>query len=604
MGFNESLSSEAAKKYKNNINRAIEYVLSNSTEVEEQKVHQNIANIDKNCLGAVSNCDYLEDLSIVVHNYMKDNFDLNKVQIDSVLNDFLHLISKHSDEFELIYAKLNSALCTVVDCQAFWRNHRNRNISAQNKELPSVSYDTNDNKIHCHYLHCYDIGYRLTDREKNTVSNRKHTNELIKLISDKHKIYSQIHDKLGRVSHSKFVTVIEDKHNDEDQKMNQCQLHENNNLDMYNFGIQFHYGPGLGGKIKYVTGKGYTQIVPSYEGKYLHGKGYVTNKYKSFKEELILKESNVILPEQFINELGKAKKYFASYYCQKILISKIQHDNRSKAPLCAVNVEIGIEDGEIQRFYHGIGEKLLFPLQQQNPIEIPLSTSSQMEVAVNFASHKGLMVEFGQQNVGCNCYFASAWCSDYGNESEHIFIQNGSGLIFRNIVDVITGCEFGNILGAMNLLNNLQYLPEKYTETKAEIAIKLIKHEINTEEWTDLHIYAQTLFHQYCVSVDYIIIDWEKFSMKYTKIYELFRSTKFDGINISLLNTLYPMLGSISTMNMQIHPLILYDIFNHLKSSKQSKINEIRMWLPKTSGLYFNGIKIDDVVTMYKAQFI
>ena len=54
-----------------------------------------------------------------------------------------------------------------------------------------------------------------------------------------------------------------------------------------------------------------------------------------------------------------------------------------------------IKAGVIKSFYHGISEKLLFQKIGYVKINSPLSTSSSIVVAANFASDNGLIIEFG-----------------------------------------------------------------------------------------------------------------------------------------------------------------------------------------------------------------
>eukprot|EP01084_Bolivina_argentea_P307021 530609_1 len=86
-------------------------------------------------------------------------------------------------------------------------------------------------------------------------------------------------------------------------------------------------------------------------------------------------------------------------------------------------------DSDIQSVYHGIGETLLFPqitgeLGIGMKIYCPLSTSSSLLVATNFTNNNGgLIIEFGHASCAAK-YFPVSWLSDYGNESELLFIQN------------------------------------------------------------------------------------------------------------------------------------------------------------------------------------
>ena len=85
---------------------------------------------------------------------------------------------------------------------------------------------------------------------------------------------------------------------------------------------------------------------------------------------------------------------------------------------------------DVETFYHGIGEKLLFPnvinercYKQAVTIHSPLSTSTSFLVAQNFTNNgQGLVVTFTGKAKSVANYFPVAWISDYPNEKECFFI--------------------------------------------------------------------------------------------------------------------------------------------------------------------------------------
>eukprot|EP01084_Bolivina_argentea_P092826 166975_1 len=410
----------------------------------------------RECNGSVSGCEYLKDLLIVMNEYMK-NLPLEKIDTDDVINIHIHLINEHDDngDFEFIHDKMNAENCNLFHCDIFMRNHRNQNKTIlpdlfHSNDVEMIAHQQILDKIHSHYVHAFDIGHRLRITEK---IHEKNITSAIKLLQNKHRKYREIHQNLGRLKKSKFVTMTENKNND-DQKQN-----NNRNVNKYDFGIQFCYD-------------GYFQSVHS--------------KYNSFKEELTCNHLMSINMYQFQSELKKAEKYFNSYYCQQQLIKKNpykigsvpmlkalsvtaahilsvliycnydclqyeyaktyrpNHPSESKQSICKRHGEfyflgkfltqavhrIGVcgllSKRPTNSFYHGITEKLLFSIitQSNSRILSPLSTSSSMEVAINFAGTQGLLVEFAESYGFYNNCFSASWCSDFPNEKEHIFIKN------------------------------------------------------------------------------------------------------------------------------------------------------------------------------------
>eukprot|EP01083_Nonionella_stella_P134713 409815_1 len=585
------------------------------------------------CNGAISECNALDELSLVMSDYlnMSDTCtDLDKIDIDLVLNNFLHLLYQHDedDDFESIYNKISSPdnKCDLLHCHVFARNNRNRNMNKSLSEL-SETFGTMDSmqmvrrqildKIHCHYAHCYDIGYRLTTKEK---AEHHQTEDVLALLSNKQQ-------KQNKNRKSKFMTTIGDDETFEKQ------------TKMYDFGFPFHYT--LDNRLR--------------------------NKYNSLKEELTSNETAIISLAQFNCELEKAVLHFHSVYCQKRLIKEryvdkweqikdtfhsyieitVEHilviliycnfdhlsfefsktyraiyKNEPEESIIRRHLEfyflgkylketvrrlgIKVAEGNVKRFYHGISKRLLFPLNKYNNIHVPLSTSSEMAVAVNFTLGHGLIVEFvggiGLHINTNNQHISASWCSDYGNEREHLFVQSGV-LKFDNIIDGVEGYQLTQILEAINLLNGLNnslwgdLLTGDYSRNE-NIAIKLIRHETRMDEWNGLHFYAKALFHEYCSNMDRVDISWEKIS-DCPQIHRLFSSDKHHGINIGFLSTLHPKLNTIYTHGIPISPMLFEDILNHFTVNTHSEIEHV--------GLdYVVGMQdhdISGVVKKYAKQF-
>eukprot|EP01084_Bolivina_argentea_P248624 415920_1 len=129
----------------------------------------------------VSDATIMDDENNSVVNQITNGFDCD-IDIASILNDFHHLIQVHAHQFEDIYNILVKPcnfgdICALEDCFMMRRNHRDRfKLCEKDQELKRLYFncnDTNDiiqqqilDKIHCHFFHSFDIGYKLTDAHK------------------------------------------------------------------------------------------------------------------------------------------------------------------------------------------------------------------------------------------------------------------------------------------------------------------------------------------------------------------------------------------------------------------------------------------------------
>eukprot|EP01083_Nonionella_stella_P008483 24490_1 len=83
--------------------------------------------------------------------------------LSTTLDDFHHLLCHHHDDrsFEIIFNSLQD--CNIDQCQIFDQNYRDRNGDVYQTNIDSEDCATTQlfDKMHCHYLHCFDIGHRF-----------------------------------------------------------------------------------------------------------------------------------------------------------------------------------------------------------------------------------------------------------------------------------------------------------------------------------------------------------------------------------------------------------------------------------------------------------
>eukprot|EP01084_Bolivina_argentea_P167316 290404_1 len=138
----------------------------------------------------------LNRLKRALNKYHNDELTLTPHCITSLLNDFIYLLTHHamSDEkFEYMY-NIFGGPCDIKKCKIFRRNYTRRNkhsnqlliygfckhFDISNEiMLLIINYYFNSNtykheildKIHCFFRHSYDIGYRVTAKDKETINN-------------------------------------------------------------------------------------------------------------------------------------------------------------------------------------------------------------------------------------------------------------------------------------------------------------------------------------------------------------------------------------------------------------------------------------------------
>ena len=109
------------------------------------------------------------------HNSNHDEFEAKSKTSLDILNSFNHLVLCHDNDFEKIYGSFDKC-CEFRECKSFKRHRRNRSEIAltENENVLNELYANSKDiinaqimdKIHCYYLHAFDIGFTITSREK------------------------------------------------------------------------------------------------------------------------------------------------------------------------------------------------------------------------------------------------------------------------------------------------------------------------------------------------------------------------------------------------------------------------------------------------------
>eukprot|EP01083_Nonionella_stella_P242548 845975_1 len=611
------------------------------------------------------NCVQLQRLKQILHQYQHKEFnEFIKHDIVSILNDFLYLLQFGDNEnnFEYIYNYLSDgdAMCSASECNILCRNFRDR------KKQTNVIFDNAAtqilDKIHSFYFHSFDIGYRLTSKERSFINISK-SNENDDDEHNKQWInarFIQLRDTI----HSKRKTMQNTEHRT--VKYNQLFQKEEKQDDglggykQYSFGNRFHYQYGR------------EEYNMEFGG--MHGTIKVEAKYSSLKEELTTNDIAVLSMQQFDNELVKARLHLHSHHCKSVFsprkkyykdsrhswkepyifkleyvlalmvycnytclsyeFSKTYRSNNGKdhnefyflAAYLKVSVHkfgTKIVYGNISKFYHGIDEELVFPefvgsFPENIGMDIccPLSTSSSFEVATRFSTATGIIVEFTGVAVDgggiswCD-YYSTAWLSDFPGEHEYLFIQNSTMhmLEMKSIFQVKTGCEYGKILTALKFIqiitmNKTHLITSEISSEEQELIANIVKHQISLaikpyyKSKIQLNEYAQELVNNYCAHKTYIWIDCDLL-FTYFFLFTYCWELKYQWLKLKETIALFPNLNKIRIDKAKLCESTLNEILTYLSSIREPKLKLIKMvFVNKNSDL-----RLKDAISKYEQQF-
>eukprot|EP01084_Bolivina_argentea_P287005 492432_1 len=312
-------------------------------QIDKSKSH---SDEKKNCeLDTCNNLKRLLNIFEIYHTYIEmkqkqrdveinmniDDYVYNSTQI---LNDFHHLLHIHNDQFENIHTtfkqKCNSGNPCTINCLSLRRNYRDRSFfkthNADLKQLYFNCQESNDisnqqilDKIHCYYLHSFDIAYKLSTTDKmeirNTIDQKQNetketdvTNDIVRdtlvlnignKVAEKKQKYRDIKElqQLNNDS-SKFCTIL----NDESELM-------------YSYGIRFFYWKWYKDNIESFDPVQFNESheFEANEGCML-GEFYVETKFKDLKEELTNNAICIVSNEQWNLLVRKAEVHIQTQH--------------------------------------------------------------------------------------------------------------------------------------------------------------------------------------------------------------------------------------------------------------------------------------------------
>eukprot|EP01084_Bolivina_argentea_P219175 371797_1 len=257
------------------------------------------------CMDCID-CDAVVRLEKIMKDMMKSDIcvSAHAMNVSMLLDDFLHIITEHDDDeaYSKIYSRFGGQ-CVLDKCMSFSRNERNRNSSDNTVKMHSKLYKSNNtkdivkiqimDKIHCYCHHSYDTGHRLAHRNKNMIQMEDSKNEICLVNQYIVQINETIAKKQAVLNHDKQrMRKFYFKPQPTDAKEDVDDIHSS-----YSFGYAFHYPHP--DRIDFYKDSQYSENI-------------VKHKYSDLKKELLFNSISRLLPEQFNQELVKAKTHFNS----------------------------------------------------------------------------------------------------------------------------------------------------------------------------------------------------------------------------------------------------------------------------------------------------
>eukprot|EP01084_Bolivina_argentea_P175372 303713_1 len=588
-----------------------------------------------------TSCEQINHFVSAMNQYETNPHGINT---SKTLNHFIHLLQEHhyDGHFEHIYRKLSP--CVLTQCEIFNRNNRNR-ACVQQETNNSAARQIMD-KMHCYFHHCYDIGHRLSMKEKKILNEMVskidpeselpvnieiiRMNQMLQSKRDKYRETYQNQTLNHRINtkYSQFTFHTEHK---------QTEPVNNRNVEkQFSFGYIFKYGED-DDMHQYHNNNDLLCIEKP--------------KYGSFQEEITCNKIATLTMQQFKNEYEKAEIHFNSNFCKenyRPFTMKSNHETQNvhiqihhilslliycnytnlqytfsktyrekngvehvnfyhfglNLKICTGRFGTRIQDGQFSRFFHGIGQKLLFPqyIEQSGVyINCPLSTTSSFCVAINFANNnQGLVIEFSNGNsrkhIASTKYFSVSWLSDFGNESEFLFIQNNDSLKIRNIVDLVKGIEYKLILQALNDLNNA--LTDKQRATIDESIQSLIVSLLKYKSLKSLSEYGKYICSSYFKDLSWMNIYYPSFKAKYRQIFQVLFHVNFEWINLGTVYSIFPNCRLITVSGINISSKTFDDILFYFNQRNDETLEEIKIIIKES-----NEISVPEVVRKYATLF-
>eukprot|EP01084_Bolivina_argentea_P295275 508303_1 len=467
LGFEESIALKAASKFPEDICKAQNYILNNSTRSNKMPKF-----IDK--CESTEKCESIKRMISILKYQCTNNIDINASELLSksflILNDYHHILDHHlnednisktkSDEqFTYILNEINFK-CELITCNRYIRNNRQRETRKLDYDCNLSMYVDLLDTIHCLFLHSTDTGYRIIPQSLNTIikmwphinddhdnklnnnhnlSYDKETVQLKAYLSQKRKLLQAVKGTY-RLYNNKFMTPIMSQCNanliDTDEKK-----FENCDINASTFGEFWGGSNGSLIMIKYesmkeelLNNKIFSVEKTAFDSAYAKGifllkESLKIKRIKSIKgnEIEIYNILSVICYTDFdtlcFNFGQTFRRNSENNSSESVADSQREFWHWSQKLIQTINCYgTIINESNITKLYHGIN--LLYFDNFITEFIAPVSTSTRLEIALMLTNDDGLILELGKYEKSNNIkYFNCSFVSCYANEYERLFIS-------------------------------------------------------------------------------------------------------------------------------------------------------------------------------------
>eukprot|EP01084_Bolivina_argentea_P300976 519107_1 len=584
LGFGEKISMKAATFWPTNIDNAVSYIKTHqkkpSNEIDEKKA-ENIkptkATVFNESHCNAQTCSSVSVIRDFLRFYQKNMNEVTKKnpycdRIAQLLNAHIHILENHSDWLEELYHFIGLK-CDLNHCQSVRRNYRNRvdvnsnynklinNLCSKDSVMMSIM-----DQIHSYCLHTFDIGYRLTTKEKQAI--------MVKLQSDDNKqdtgsgdisfvkLNSVLKKKrvhYGTISegkqHSKFVTAF--NYQQQEAKYNKLSEPVSVSIKDEDIKDEDKYAGGKQRILVYSFSEAFRYVKTKNE--FIHNDEIpVSKKYVNLKDEILNNAICHVNADVWTQVQTKVEQYLQ---CDRVRRSfndsnHNYHWNTTKLTVIVLYTDYDdlsykfsesfrkIKSNEtteqlVSRHrnyywfastllntvnchsygyrnscqYHGISTMMSFntTIAQFNH---PTSTTKRIEVASHFATNSGIILQLkifkDSWGHGYVKYLDCSWISVYANEDEMLYFRSGA-LQFSNIIICATGntCKqflhpFNILISAMNgdSINKSDYMSESVSKKEQKLILSMLKNKIKVDDE-----YFMSIFNQYRKNKMYVKLD-------------------------------------------------------------------------------------------------
>eukprot|EP01084_Bolivina_argentea_P253102 425044_1 len=640
----------------------------------EQLIHDGFANF---LTHPIEKCYQLTKLIQVMKTYDKykqqsNNVEINAINMTETLDMYLHLLYQHNEDEEFEYIANVLSYCNAINCPVMNRLYRDRG-NDDNKQNYNSNVEILD-IIHCYFTHSYHMGYRLNKNDREIIENEEMKLQEIK--SNKSNEFDLINSKLSHIKQiiahkRKLCEPIVDCINHRTRiKCEQRKIFHFGYEFQYGYPAEFYYNGYKGNAVhlsaKYLSLKdelinnklsvlNVSQFNNEYAKASIRLNSYHCKKYYPSHSIYHLKWITTHFSIQHIlslmvycNFTDLQYEFTKTYriggnkcentiYDRKIPLKNtiIKDNNHSEFYHLGRNLNIAIclfgtkiRDGNITKFYHGCSEMLCFnrivDIWNGIHIKCPFSTIAAIEVAISFATNKGMVIEFSNSHQSQNLdtkYLSVEWLSDFANEKEYLFLNKGR-LEITNITDIEYTYEYLLILQALKQINRLIHCVshplydnihiEPITE---ELILRIFQHQFSKshplyKEFRSLTSYGREMLSRYFndskrfkVQISYEMLKNANLQL----LFDVLCHSNYEWVKLDNLVQLFPFSDQFDVKDIDLNDFMFEDMLTQLSTEHiKSRVREISIQRTVQDNVLWavNKYKFDFIQIGYEMEYI